>query len=447
MSAAMRQANKSGATSSANDVYVEGAKRNIVARGMKRFEAKKRAPPQPAFEIISPRIASCLGQNPSDFTLNGTNCYLVGTGDSRILIDTGDEGYGTEEFVANLRECMQTVGCKRIELIVVTHMHSDHYGNVARLQDEFGPNVPVAMTTIAFKYQSMLEVIETQGLVPFLEQGPEFTRGMTDKEFLKLAEKKMPKWPGEDSAEFLSWDILGRSKIELQRTYWFMKRAKRFQDACLNGDFPFIELHDGMELNTVGASLQVMHTPGHSPGHVALFLLEDADLFSGDTVLGYGTTFFMDLYDYMGSLRKMLASNPKRLMPGHGPYIEDGAGYISRYILHRDSRENQLVEAMEKFHFPKTAIQIARLLYVDTPKTKMNFAVQNISKILLKLVKENRVCAYHEMPVAKTTISRTTPKRFTFVENLLATLPPLVPPGFKFGGDIFFAMEKKRSFL
>ena len=55
---------------------------------------------------------------------------------------------------------------------------------------------------------------------------------------------------------------------------------------------PLHTLNHGMLIKVEGATLRTMHTPGHSPGHAAFYILEDGDLISGDTVLGYGTTFF-----------------------------------------------------------------------------------------------------------------------------------------------------------
>ena len=60
-------------------------------------------PPLPPIAKLSPRVIRVLGQNPSAFTLQGTNAYLIGTGPRRWLLDTGE---GKPAFVANLRAAM-----------------------------------------------------------------------------------------------------------------------------------------------------------------------------------------------------------------------------------------------------------------------------------------------------------------------------------------------------
>jgi len=68
--------------------------RGVVAEGMERFEIGVDRKSQPPWEKLSPRTCCVLGGNPSAYTLNGTNCYLIGAGKSRLLVDAGEKHYG-----------------------------------------------------------------------------------------------------------------------------------------------------------------------------------------------------------------------------------------------------------------------------------------------------------------------------------------------------------------
>ena len=85
---------------------------------------------QPAVERLSPRVMCILGQNPSPYTLNGTNCYLVGTGARRVLIDTGDNPElgswwrrNHVEFMRHLKNTLVQEKCE-LDMILVTHLHT-----------------------------------------------------------------------------------------------------------------------------------------------------------------------------------------------------------------------------------------------------------------------------------------------------------------------------------
>lgn len=80
-------------------------------------------------------------------------------------------------------------------------------------------------------------------------------------------------------------------------------------------------LKDGDEFCVEGATLRVIHAPGHSTDHVILHLVEDDVIFSGDCVLGEGTAVFEDLHTYMNSLRLILKAKPTVILPGHGNVI------------------------------------------------------------------------------------------------------------------------------
>jgi glyoxylase-like metal-dependent hydrolase (beta-lactamase superfamily II) len=97
--------------------------------------------------------------------------------------------------------------------------------------------------------------------------------------------------------------------------------------------------------------LRALATPGHAPDHVCL-LTADRVCFSGDLVLGAGSTFVPpdggSLAAYMDSLRRMQAEPIELICPGHGPWIEDPAAKLAEYVEHREMRERRLLVALER---------------------------------------------------------------------------------------------------
>jgi glyoxylase-like metal-dependent hydrolase (beta-lactamase superfamily II) len=105
----------------------------------------------------------------------------------------------------------------------------------------------------------------------------------------------------------------------------------------------------GERIEIDGVTVEVIATPGHTSEHVC-FLTADGDLFSGDTVLGAGTTAIFPpdghMADYMRSLQILRARNPKRIFPAHGPVRDDAVALIDHYIAHRLEREQQVLDAI-----------------------------------------------------------------------------------------------------
>ncbi|MDH3365472.1 MAG: MBL fold metallo-hydrolase [Thermoplasmata archaeon] len=94
-------------------------------------------------------------------------------------------------------------------------------------------------------------------------------------------------------------------------------------------------LREGQELRCGSSVLEVLHTPGHSPGSLALFDGESRSAIVGDTVFCDGGVGRWDLPG--GDLRKLKSSlerlktlGLKNMYPGHGSYAEGDAEYHLR---------------------------------------------------------------------------------------------------------------------
>jgi glyoxylase-like metal-dependent hydrolase (beta-lactamase superfamily II) len=378
---------------------------NVVGQGMQRFEVGKVAPPQPNWERLSDNVVCVLGQNPSSMTLNGTNCYLVGTGRSRLLIDTGEDSESTLGMMDYLEEAMAAEGVDEIQEIIVTHMHHDHFGGVAAVQQRFGPGIPVAKMASPEHYFETIRQLQQRGLIEQLDQAIAATGGDEGRKSAENGDDGVAMRGPEGvfgGSERVEWDSAGRTKDEIRMDYWYMKRAWEFHSAWQTGvdvaGEPLNwgachEIVEGEVIETEGATLRCLHTPGHAEDHCSFYIEEDGALFSGDQVLGFGTTFQQDLYDYMRTLHRMLALQPTRLYPGHGPTIDNSVDFLSRYISHRQAREDQVYAATKSLVSTGT-MALVRAIYTSTAEEKLWMARENVEKVMRKMEKEDRVWAW-----------------------------------------------------
>src|SRR5690606_369527 len=100
--------------------------------------------------------------------------------------------------------------------------------------------------------------------------------------------------------------------------------------------------------------VHVVGTPGHTADSLSFLLPGDGAVLTGDTVLGRGTTVVAhpdgELGAYLDSLDRLHAlaerQEATRLLPGHGPVIDDGMGALDFYIAHRRDRLAQVEQAL-----------------------------------------------------------------------------------------------------
>jgi glyoxylase-like metal-dependent hydrolase (beta-lactamase superfamily II) len=101
-----------------------------------------------------------------------------------------------------------------------------------------------------------------------------------------------------------------------------------------------------------GCTVQPVATPGHTADSVC-FLVESGGeraVFTGDTILGRGTTVVAhpdgSLGDYLESLATLSAYEGTVALPGHGPALADCAAAARFYLAHRHARLDQVRQAL-----------------------------------------------------------------------------------------------------
>lgn len=150
-------------------------------------------------------------------------------------------------------------------------------------------------------------------------------------------------------------------------------------------------LSDGATIDLDDVKVQVLATPGHSVDSLCYYIESDGVLFTGDTLLGTGTTTVGDLGDYRRSLQRLVElPNLKVLCPGHGPLVHDARERLQSYIDHRNMREEQILKALRR-GAPRTSWEIMLDLYPDVDKRLRAAADGNVRAHLDQLRQEGRV--------------------------------------------------------
>jgi glyoxylase-like metal-dependent hydrolase (beta-lactamase superfamily II) len=163
-------------------------------------------------------------------------------------------------------------------------------------------------------------------------------------------------------------------------------------------DVPWHTLADGDVVRAGDDSLSALHTPGHSPDHLAFWHQPSATIFTGDlVVLGSSVMIHWsrggDLRQYLASLERLLSLEPRRLLPAHGPAIDDPRATLSGYLEHRRQRERQVLDALRA---GRASVQaIAESIYDGLAPALLPAAQENVRAHLEKLKIERRVADQH----------------------------------------------------
>ena len=152
-------------------------------------------------------------------------------------------------------------------------------------------------------------------------------------------------------------------------------------------------IEDGDVIAAGDTHLVAIHTPGHSPDHLCFWHEESRTVLCGDLAIK-GTSVWIparlggNLAAYLASLERVLALKPARMLPAHGPVIDEPARVLRGYIGHRLEREEQVIAALRAGDQTPEAI-VARV-YRGLKESLVPLAQESVVAHLLKLEQEGR---------------------------------------------------------
>ncbi len=277
---------------------------------------------------------------PLPWLLGTINIFLLRTDDGYLLIDCGMD---TEACAAALDAAFLDLGVAWTDVrrILLTHVHPDHIGMAPRLLKLTGAELLMHADDLEFLH----------------EMSDSGRRGARVQRTLALA--GVPVEMRRDDA----------SAVEIERNFHRLS--------------PDRLLKCGDVFDTACGPLEVICTPGHSPGHVCLYASRHKALFSGDHMLERITPNINwhpgkdALGDFLDSLEKVAGIDIELVLPSHGSPFPGHREWIARTAGHHEDRCGKILEALRDG--PKTAHELVADLWTrKLPPFHHRFAVYEV---------------------------------------------------------------------
>ncbi len=255
--------------------------------------------PFPGFSYESIRTHAWFDATPTQ--LSYVLAYLVVSGNDLLLIDVG---WDTDEAFDALTREFERLGypLSAVTTIVVTHSHPDHSGLARRLQANGGVRV-------------ILSAVEALALERYRAPGR-----------IGLSERWL-RQHGASNREANDWAAA----------------------AAVDEAVPLIAdelVSDGDRITVGDRSLEVVLTPGHTPGHMCLLDARDQILFSGDHVVPRISPHVAAepddprdaLGEYLASVDRVGAIDPRLVLPAHQHVMAGLTDRVKQLRAHHEAR-------------------------------------------------------------------------------------------------------------
>jgi glyoxylase-like metal-dependent hydrolase (beta-lactamase superfamily II) len=291
---------------------------------------------------------------PIPYPVKWVNCYYI-EDSIPTLIDTG----------LNLPECFDSLleGIKKaggdiagLARVVVTHGHSDHSGLTGKIQEISGATIFVHAWDQAK-----------------LSNGNEYVTARTKALNNHLSRAGVP----ADLAGEVVEKISGRFSSLVPPV------------ACER-------LFGGEIFGFDDFELRVIHTPGHSPGSVCLFIEEEELLFSGDTILeeviADPMSDIKSLIEHHASLNSVSNLQIQKVFPGHGRVFSGHQRRIRRILDRQEKRSKRILGILDQMEdLEITPFLIASKLFSPMTELDTFYYVSSVMAHLELLESEGKI--------------------------------------------------------
>jgi glyoxylase-like metal-dependent hydrolase (beta-lactamase superfamily II) len=204
----------------------------------------------------------------------GLNPTLIWDDEMAVLVDTGMPGQMEQIHLA-----MSEVGVSfdKLKAVIITHQDLDHIGSLPEILNQSNNHIEV--------YAHIFDKPYIEGMIPLIKTDP---NRMSKEQWSSLPE-------------------------QIQFLYKYPPKSKVDKT-----------LEDGEELSYCGG-IQIIFTPGHTPGHISLYLKQSKTLVAGDAMVVVDGVLrkpipqtTLDLKTAIDSLEKFLDLDIEKVICYHG---------------------------------------------------------------------------------------------------------------------------------